>query len=107
MNMPGNGTRAVELRLGEEEAICSAASTRRAWIETCVMPQVLNVDWKNAYKRGPTPDKQIRGEEPVTQFRRMCEKLVIEIIAVESPQAKGRVELKRGTHQDRLIKTMR
>lgn len=43
----------------------------------------------------------------MTQFRRMCEKLVIEIIAVESPQANGRVELNHGTHQDRLIKKMR
>jgi hypothetical protein len=107
MNMPGIGTSAVKLRLGEEEAIWSATYTPRAWIETYVAPQLLYVDWKNTYKRGPTPGKQIRGEEPVMKVRWMCEKLVIEIIAVGSPQAKGRVELNHATHQHRLIKKMR
>src|ERR1700720_2318315 len=65
MNMPGIGTSAVKLRLGEEEAIWSATNTPRAWIETYVAPQLLYVDWKNTYKRGPTQGKQIREDEPV------------------------------------------
>ena len=51
--------------------------------------------------------ERLRGEEPVTQFGRMCEKLGIEMIAASSPQAKGRVERIHGTHQDRLVKKLR
>ena len=107
MNMTDDATSAVELRLGEEETIWAAANTLRAWIEKNGVPQALYVDGKNAYKRAPTQREQLRGEEPVTQFGRMCEKLGIEIIAGGSPQAKGRVERNQGTHQDRLIKKMR
>lgn len=59
------------------------------------------------YIRLATPAEQLRGEVPVTQFGRMCQKLNIRIIAASSPQAKGRVERNHGTHQDRLIKKMR
>jgi hypothetical protein len=107
MNMVDDASSEVELRLGEEETIWAAANTLRAWIEKHGVPQALYVDWKNVYKRAPTKREQLRGEEPVTQFGRMCEKLGIEIIAAGSPQAKGRVERNHGTHQDRLIKKMR
>jgi hypothetical protein len=107
MNMTDDATSAVELRLGQEETIWAAANTLRGWIEKHGVPQALYVDWKNVYKRAPTQREQLRGEEPVTQFGRMCEKLGIEIIAAGSPQAKGRVERNHGTHQDRLIKKMR
>jgi transposase len=107
MNMTDDATSEVELQLGQEETIWAAANTLRAWIEKHGVPQALYVDWKNVYKRAPTQREQLRGEEPVTQFGRMCEKLGIEIIAAGSPQAKGRVERNHGTHQDRLIKKMR
>jgi hypothetical protein len=107
MNMTDDATSEVELRSGEEETICAAANTLRAWIEKHGVPQALYVDWKNVYKRAPTQREQLRGEEPVTQFGRMCGKLGIEIIAVGSPQAKGRVERNHGTHQDQLIKKMK
>jgi hypothetical protein len=107
MNMVDDATSEVELRLGDEETIWAAANTLRAWIEKHGVPQALYVDWKNLYKRAPTQREQLRGEEPVTQFGRMCEKLGIAIIAAGSPQAKGRVERNHGTHQDRLIKKMR
>ena len=107
MNMTDDATSAVQLRLGEEETIWAAANILWAWIERCGVPQSLYVDWKNLYKRAPTAREQLRGEEPVTQFGRMCEKLGIKIIAAGSPQAKGRVERNHGTHQDRLIKKMR
>jgi transposase len=107
MNMTDDATSVVELRLGEEETIWAAANLLLAWIEHYGVPQALYVDWKNVYKRAPTAREQLRGEEPVTQFGRMCEKLGIEIIAAGSPQAKGRVERNHGTHQDRLIKKMR
>src|ERR1019366_6702631 len=78
MNMTDDATSEVELRLGEEETIWAATNTLQAWIEKHGVPQALYVDWKNVYKRAPTPREQLRGEEPVTQFGRMCEKLGIE-----------------------------
>ena len=107
MNMTDDATSEVELRLGEGETIWAAAKTLQAWIEKHGVPQALYVDWKNVYKRAATQGEQLRGQEPVTQFGRMCEKLGIEMIAAGSPQAKGRVERNHGTHQDRLIKKMR
>ncbi len=65
------------------------------------------MDWKNLYKRCATAQERLRGEEPITQFGRMCGKLGIELIAANSPQAKGRVERVHGTHQDRLVKKLR
>ena len=79
----------------------------REWIERYGVPLALYVDWENRYKRAATPKERLRGEEPMTQFGRMCAKLGIEIIAANSPQAKGRVERQHGTHQDRLVKSMR
>ncbi len=90
-----------------DDASSEVEYTWQAWIEKRGVPQALYVDWKNLYKRAPTQREQLRGEEPVTQFGRMCQKLGIEIIAAGSPQAKGRVERNHGTHQDRLIKKMR
>src|SRR6516225_3897824 len=71
------------------------------------VPQSLYVDWKNLYKRSANAQERLRGEEPITQFGRMCGKLGIELIAAGSPQAKGRVERVHGTHQDRLVKKLR
>jgi len=62
---------------------------------------------RTLYKRPATPGEQLRGEEPITQFGRMCEKLGIAIIAANSAQAKGRIERIHGTHQDRLVKKLR
>jgi hypothetical protein len=71
------------------------------------VPLKLYVDWKNLYKRSANAQERVRGEEPITQFGRMCAKLGIELIAASSPQAKGRVERMHGTHQDRLVKKLR
>ena len=94
-------------RLGEEETIWAAAEALRAWIAGYGVPLALYVDWKNLYKRGATARERLRGEEPMTQFGRMCAKLGIEVIAASSPQAKGRVERVHGTHQGRLVKKLR
>jgi transposase len=94
-------------QLGEQETIWAVADALRAWIERYGVPQSLYVDWKNLYKRPATVKEQLRGEEPVTQFGRMCAKLGIRVIAASSPQAKGRVERQHGTHQDRLVKKLR
>jgi len=107
MNMVDDATSQTQARMGEEETIWAAAGVLRRWIEKNGVPRALYTDWKNVYIRGSTPAEQLRGEVPVTQFGRMCQKLKIRIIAASSPQAKGRVERNHGTHQDRLIKKMR
>jgi len=107
MNMVDDATSATQARLGKEETIWAAAGVLRAWIEKYGVPRALYTDWKNLYKRKATPAEQLRGEVPVTQFGRMCQKLGIRIIAASTPKAKGRVERNHGTHQDRLIKKLR
>ena len=107
MDLVDDATGTTLARLGEEETIWAAAGALRAWIERYGVPLALYVDWKNLYKRAATARERLRGEEPITQFGRMCAKLRIELIAASSPQAKGRVERVHGTHQDRLVKKLR
>jgi hypothetical protein len=107
MNLVDDATSTTLARIGAEETIWAAAGVLRAWIETYGVPQALYTDWKNVYVREPTEKEQLRGEVPVTQFGRMCERLGIRIIAASSPEAKGRVERNHGTHQDRLVKKLR
>ncbi len=106
MDLVDDATNTTLARLGEEETIWAAAGALRAWIERYGVPRALYVDWKSLYK-GARAREQLGGEEPVTQFGRMCAELGIEIIAANSPQAKGRVERVHGTHQDRLVKKLR
>ena len=107
MDMVDDATNDTQARLGKEETIWAAAGVLRVWIEKYGVPRALYTDWKNVYKRKATPAEQLRGEVPMTQFGRMCQKLGIRIIAATTPQAKGRVERQHGVHQDRLIKKMR
>jgi len=107
MNMVDDATGTTLCRMGKEETIWAAVGVLRAWIEHYGVPQALYTDWKNVYVREPSAQERLRGEEPRTQFGRMCGELGIEIIAASSPQAKGRVERNHGTHQDRLVKKLR
>lgn len=54
-----------------------------------------------------TLEQELAGEEPKSQYGRLLEALGIELIAAQSPQAKGRVERLWGTLQDRLVKELR
>ncbi len=107
MNMVDDATGETRSRLGEAETIWAAVGALRGWIENYGVPRALYTDWKNVYKVAPTKQQQERGEVPVTQFGRMCERLGIQILAASSPQAKGRVERNNGVHQDRLVKKLR
>lgn len=107
IDMADDATNTTSAQLGEQETIWAVADALRAWIEKYGVPLALYVDWKNLYKRPATPREQLRGEEPITQFGRMCAKLGITVIAASSPQAKGRIERIHGTHQDRLVKKLR
>jgi transposase len=107
MNMVDDATGTTLLRFGDQETTWAAVDVLQAWIDKYGVPRALYTDWKNVYKRQPTSAEEAAGEAGHTQFGRMCAKLGIEIIAANSPQAKGRVERSNGTLQDRLIKKMR
>jgi len=107
IDLVDDATNTTWAQLGEQETIWAVADGLRAWIERYGVPLALYVDWKNLYQRPATPGERLRGEEPITQFGRMGAKLGIELIAANSPQAKGRVERVHGTHQDRLVKKLR
>lgn len=107
IDLVDDATSTTWAQLGEQETIWAVVDALRVWIERYGVPLAVYVDWKNLYKRAATVKEQLRGEEPVTQFGRMCAKLGIEVIAASSPQAKGRVERQHGTHQDRLVKKLR
>jgi len=107
MNMVDDATSQTQSHLGKEETTWDAVRVLRLWIENYGVPLALYTDWKNVYKVAPTPKQELRGEKPLTQFGRMCERLGIRIIGAHSPQAKGRVERKNGVHQDRLVKKFR
>ena len=107
MNMVDDATGTTLAHFSAEETTWAAAHILRKWIERYGVPRALYTDWKNVYKRKPSPKEELEGTVPVSQFGRMCARLGIEIIAAGSPQAKGRVERNHGTHQDRLVKKLR
>jgi len=107
INLVDDATSTVLARIFDEETTWAVALTLRAWVEKYGIPRALYVDWKNVYHHQPTERQKREGEVPLSQFQRMCQKLGIELIGANSPQAKGRVERSHGTHQDRLIKKMR
>src|SRR5215471_15165564 len=107
IDMADDATNTTWAQLGEQETIWAVADALRAWIEQYGVPMALYVDWKNLYKRPANSRERLRGEEPITQFGRMCAKLGIAVIAASSPEAKGRIEWMHGTHQDRLVKKLR
>lgn len=107
INLVDDATSTVLARIFDEETTWAVALTLRAWVEAYGIPRQLYVDWKNVYHHQPTARQRAEQQIPLSQFQRMCQKLGIELIGANSPQAKGRVERSHGTHQDRLIKKMR
>ena len=107
MHLVDDATSTALFTFTKEETTWAAANLLRSWIERYGVPKALYTDWKNVYVSTPTEKQRLRGEEPVSQFGRMCARLGIRIIAAGSPQAKGRVERAHGTHQDRLVKKLR
>jgi transposase len=58
-------------------------------------------------KEPETIREQLAGRREPTQFGRLMEELLIEVIFADSPQAKGRIERLWGTFQDRLVSELR
>jgi hypothetical protein len=82
----------------------------KIWIETYGIPESLYCDKKNAFVlvREPTDAEILAGKlNPKSHFGKACDRLGIEVIPANSPQAKGRVERNHGVDQDRLITDVR
>lgn len=109
MNMVDDATKTTLSLMDKEETTEIAMRLLWAWIDRYGIPQALYVDKKTVFvtSREPTLEEQLAGEEPLTQFGRACDKLGIQIICANSPQAKGRVERNHGVYQDRLVKEFR
>ena len=107
--MIDDATGRVLMRFAKEETTLAVMDTLEAWVTRYGIPETLYVDRKNVYvtSRAPTLEEQLDKITPVTQFGNACRKLGVQIIAAQSPQAKGRVERCNGTLQKRLIKEMR
>jgi transposase len=107
INMVDDATSRGLGHFDQEETTWALADAYRAWVEKYGIARALYVDGKTVYGAWASPEQMERGEEPFSQFRRMCERLGTELILAGSAQAKGRVERAHGTHQDRLIKKLR
>jgi len=104
---------ATKIRLSqffEEETMFGAMTVLKMWIKRYGIPESLYCDKKNAFvlTREPTDAELLCGIlKPKSHFGKACDRLGIDVIAANSPQAKGRVERNHGIDQDRLIKEMR
>jgi transposase len=110
MNMVDDATGTTYSQIFEQETIEGAMRTLWRWIELYGIPKALYCDKKNAFllTREPTDAELLAGiTKPKSHFGRACEKLGIEVIAANSPQAKGRVERSHQVYQDRLVKELR
>jgi transposase len=104
---------ATNIRLSmffEEETTAAAMTVLSCWIKRYGIPQALYCDKKNAFvlTREPTEAEILKGvTKPMSHFGKACDKLKIDVIAANSPQAKGRVERNHKVDQDRLVKELR
>jgi hypothetical protein len=97
-------------RFYEQETIEAGMGVFSLWITKYGIPEGLYCDKKNAFvlAREPTDAELLAGvTEPKSHFGRACGKLGVQVIAANSPQAKGRVERNHGVDQDRLVKGLR
>jgi len=104
INLVDDATGTAVAHLAEEETTWAVADVLRKWVESYGIPRAIYTDWKSVYHAMPEQDGKKRR---LSQFGQMCGRLGIELIAANSPQAKGRVERHHGTHQDRLVKKLR
>jgi transposase len=109
MNMVDDATGITHSMLFEQETTEAAMTVLLYWIKKYGIPQAVYCDHKNAFtlKHEPDLDEQLAGAEVRSPFELACDKLGIQIITANSPQAKGRVERNHGVYQDRFVKELR
>lgn len=96
-------------RFYEYEGTIPAMDSFRRYVKKYGLPMKVYLDKHTTYKSpsAPTPEDELAGTEPVSEFGRALQELGVELIHACSPQAKGRIERLFKTLQDRLVKEMR
>jgi transposase len=110
ITMIDDATKTRLSRFFDEETMFGAMTVLKMWIERHGIPESLYCDKKNAFvlTREPTDAEILAGNlKPKSHFGKACDRLGIEVIPANSPQAKGRVERNHGVDQDRLVKALR
>jgi transposase len=87
-------------RFYPSEDLAAAFDLFGRWCKTHGIPRGLYVDRHSLYRDEDHPEKP-------TQFGRAMKQLRVKLICARSPQAKGRVERRNRTLQDRLVKELR
>ena len=93
----------LHLRFCQAETTFDYMLSTRAYIEQYGKPVAFYSDKHSVFR----VNQKSSQNSQITQFGRILNKLNIDIIFANSPQAKGRVERANRTLQDRLIKEMR
>lgn len=108
INMVDDATGVTMGFMAEEETTRACMQQLWQWIDNFGIPRALYTDKKTVFvtSREPTREEQLADITPQTAFGKACEKLGIEIIEANSPQAKGRVERNHGVYQDRFVKEL-
>lgn len=93
----------MHLEMAESESAFSYMRATRTYLERHGKPVAFYSDKHSAFRN----NNATADGDGMTHLSRALDKLGVEIICANSPQAKGRVERANGTLQDRLVKAMR
>jgi hypothetical protein len=105
-----DATGEVMARFSEFEGSLPAMEVMYRHINKYGIPLSVYSDKHSTYKNNnakQTTQEQLNDQEALTQYERALKELGIKVIHANSPQAKGRIENRFKTFQDRLIKEMR
>lgn len=91
------------------EGTWPALESFRRYAEQFGLPLAVYTDKPTTYQSpaAPTLEDHLAGREPQSHFERSLAALGVTVLHAHSPQAKGRVERRFGTFQDRLCKELR
>jgi hypothetical protein len=93
----------MHLEMVESESTFSYMRATRTYLERHGKPVALYTDKHSAFRNNTAS----ANGDGMTHLGRALDRLNIELICANSPQAKGRVERANATLQDRLVKAMR
>lgn len=93
----------MHLEMAESESAFSYMRATRSYLERHGKPMAFYSDKHSVFRN----NNATADSDGMTHLGRALDKLGVEIICANSPQAKGRVERANGTLQDRLVKAMR
>ena len=104
-----DATSRVYGRFYEYEGTIPAMDSFKRYVKKYGLPLAVYLDKHTTYKSPgtPTPEDELNGREPLSEFGRALAELGVRLIHAHSAPAKGRIERSFNTLQDRLVKEMR